>query len=72
VIGHPSGNLLSLTLGVRPAPPFFLRIHSTRSSAEVFVSFGVSRRYPNHSLIFGVSGFLSFSCKSGKIVKTSI
>jgi len=36
VIGHPSGNLLSLTLGVRPAPPFFLRIHSTRSSARVF------------------------------------
>jgi len=33
VIGHPSGNLLSLALGVRPAPPFFLPNHSTRSSA---------------------------------------
>jgi len=36
VIGHPPGNLLSLTLGVRLVPPFFLRNHSTRSSARVF------------------------------------
>jgi len=56
VIGHPPGNLLSLALGVRPAPPFFFRIDSKSSSEGLHAILTISRR-DNNKYLFSVFQF---------------